>query len=50
MPTIVELNDLRVYFYDQRDKRFIRAVESAGFTIEEGSVLGMVGSRGAEKR
>jgi ABC-type dipeptide/oligopeptide/nickel transport system ATPase component len=49
MPTIAELDDLKVYFYDQRDKRFIRAVESAGFSIEEGSILGIVGESGCGK-
>jgi ABC-type dipeptide/oligopeptide/nickel transport system ATPase component len=49
MPTIAELNDLKVYFYDQRDKRFIRAVENAGFSIEEGSILGIVGESGCGK-
>ncbi len=49
MPSIAELKDLKVYFYDQRDKRFIRAVENVGFEVEEGSVLGVVGESGCGK-
>jgi len=46
---MLDLRHLRVYFYDQRDKRFIRAVENAGFTIKRGSILGMVGESGCGK-
>jgi oligopeptide/dipeptide ABC transporter ATP-binding protein len=49
MSSIAELKDLKVYFYDQRDKRFIRAVENVGFDVEEGSVLGIVGESGCGK-
>ncbi len=49
MSRLAELKDLKVYFYDQRDKRFIRAVENVGFAIEEGSVLGVVGESGCGK-
>ncbi|MCK4802947.1 MAG: ABC transporter ATP-binding protein, partial [Spirochaetes bacterium] len=44
-----DLKDLKVYFYDQRDKRFIRAVENVGFEVKEGSVLGIVGESGCGK-
>ncbi len=46
---IVDLRNLKVYFYDQKDKRFIRAVEDVGFTMKEGSILGMVGESGCGK-
>jgi oligopeptide/dipeptide ABC transporter ATP-binding protein len=49
MSLIVNLKKLRVYFYDQKDKRFIRAVEDVGFPVEEGSVLGIVGESGCGK-
>ncbi len=49
MSLLAELNDLKVYFYDQRDKRFIRAVENVGFSINEGTVLGVVGESGCGK-
>jgi oligopeptide/dipeptide ABC transporter ATP-binding protein len=49
MPLLLELKGLKVYFYDQRDKRFIRAVENVSFGVEEGSVLGMVGESGCGK-
>lgn len=49
MPLNADLKDLKVYFYDQRDKRFIRAVENVGFEVKEGSVLGIVGESGCGK-
>ena len=49
MSLLAQVKDLQVYFYDQRDKRFIRAVESVSFGIEEGSVLGVVGESGCGK-
>jgi oligopeptide/dipeptide ABC transporter ATP-binding protein len=49
MPLIAELAGLKVYFYDQKDRRFIRAVEDVGFQVERGSVLGMVGESGCGK-
>jgi peptide/nickel transport system ATP-binding protein len=49
MALLSELSDLKVYFYDGRDKRFIRAVENVGFTLYEGSVLGVVGESGCGK-
>jgi len=49
MTLLAELRRLKVYFYDQKDKRFIRAVENVGFTIEEGSVVGVVGESGCGK-
>ena len=49
MRKLAELEDLKVYFYDGKDKRFIRAVENVGFTLEEGTVLGIVGESGCGK-
>jgi oligopeptide/dipeptide ABC transporter ATP-binding protein len=49
MSLVAELKNLRVYFYDQKDKRFIRAVEDVGFQLEQGSVFGMVGESGCGK-
>ncbi len=49
MPLIASLNGLKVYFYDQKDKRFIRAVENASLSIDMGSVLGLVGESGCGK-
>jgi oligopeptide/dipeptide ABC transporter ATP-binding protein len=49
MPNIAELEDLKVYFYDQRDKRFIRAVENVGFNISKNSITGLVGESGCGK-
>ncbi len=49
MPLIASLGGLKVYFYDQKDKRFIRAVEDASLSIDEGSVLGLVGESGCGK-
>jgi oligopeptide transport system ATP-binding protein len=49
MSRIVDLRSLKVYFYDQKDKRFIRAVEDVGFPVEGGSVLGIVGESGCGK-
>jgi oligopeptide/dipeptide ABC transporter ATP-binding protein len=49
MPLIADLRNLRVYFYDRKDKRFIRAVEDVGFWVNKGSVLGMVGESGCGK-
>jgi oligopeptide/dipeptide ABC transporter ATP-binding protein len=43
------LEGLKVYFYDQKDKRFIRAVEDVGFSVHEGRVLGIVGESGCGK-
>ncbi|KPJ87911.1 MAG: hypothetical protein AMS17_07130 [Spirochaetes bacterium DG_61] len=49
MGQLAQVKDLQVYFYDQRDKRFIRAVEDMSFSIDEGSVLGVVGESGCGK-
>ena len=49
MSLVAELKNLRVYFYDQKDMRFIRAVEDVGLQLEQGSVLGMVGESGSGK-
>lgn len=49
MSLIARLDNLKVYFYDQGDKRFIRAVEDVSFSVDEGSVLGIVGESGCGK-
>jgi oligopeptide/dipeptide ABC transporter ATP-binding protein len=49
MSRIVDLKNLRVYFYDQKDKRFVRAIEDVGFPLDEGSILGIVGESGCGK-
>jgi peptide/nickel transport system ATP-binding protein len=49
MSSIAELEGLKVYFYDQGDRRFIRACEDVGFAIEEKNVLGLVGESGCGK-
>ena len=49
MSLVAELKNLRVYFYDQKDMRFIRAVEDVGLQLEQGTVLGMVGESGSGK-
>jgi oligopeptide/dipeptide ABC transporter ATP-binding protein len=49
MSLLVELEGLKVYFYDQGDKRFIRACENIGFGIRENKVLGVVGESGCGK-
>ena len=49
MSILARLKDLRVYFYDSRDRRFIRAVENMSFSIERGGVLGLVGESGCGK-
>ncbi len=46
---LAELNELKVYFYDQRNKRFIRSVENVSLEVEEGTVLGVVGESGCGK-
>jgi oligopeptide/dipeptide ABC transporter ATP-binding protein len=49
MSLIAELEGLKVYFYDQGDKRFIRACEDIAFSIREGTVVGVVGESGSGK-
>ena len=49
MSVLAELEGLKVYFYDQGDKRFIRACEDIRFSIREGSVLGVIGESGCGK-
>jgi len=49
MSVLAELRNLKVYFYDSRDKRFIRAVENMSFQIDNGKVLGLVGESGCGK-
>ena len=49
MSILAELRNLRVYFYDSRDKRFIRAVENMSFSVENGKVIGLVGESGCGK-
>ncbi|RKX99975.1 MAG: hypothetical protein DRP54_06270 [Spirochaetes bacterium] len=49
MANLAELKGLKVYFYDQRDRRFIRAVEDMEFEVEEGSIMGLVGESGCGK-
>jgi oligopeptide/dipeptide ABC transporter ATP-binding protein len=49
MSDIAELESLKVYFYDQGDRRFIRVCEDVGFNIEEKKVLGLVGESGCGK-
>ncbi len=46
---LAELNELKVYFYDQRNKRFIRSVENVTLGIREGTILGVVGESGCGK-
>jgi len=46
---ILDLKGLRVYFYDQADKRFIRAVEDVRFSVKNRSILGIVGESGCGK-
>jgi oligopeptide/dipeptide ABC transporter ATP-binding protein len=46
---LAELNELKVYFYDQRNKRFIRSVENVSLGIREGTILGVVGESGCGK-
>jgi oligopeptide/dipeptide ABC transporter ATP-binding protein len=49
MGALAQLQNLKVYFYDGKDRRFIRAVKDVGFTIEEGTVIGLVGESGCGK-
>jgi oligopeptide/dipeptide ABC transporter ATP-binding protein len=46
---IAELEHLKVYFYDQGDRRFIRAVEDVGLAVGEKQVVGLVGESGCGK-
>ncbi|MBN2325140.1 MAG: ABC transporter ATP-binding protein [Spirochaetes bacterium] len=46
---IAALEHLKVYFYDQGDRRFIRAVEDVGLTVEQKQVVGLVGESGCGK-
>lgn len=49
MALIGSLKGLKVYFYDHKDKRFIRAVEDVSIDVTGGSVLGLVGESGCGK-
>lgn len=49
MGNVAELERLKVYFYDQGDRRFIRACEDVRLSIEEKGVLGLVGESGCGK-
>jgi oligopeptide/dipeptide ABC transporter ATP-binding protein len=49
MSMLAQLEGLKVYFYDQKDKRFIRAVKDVGFQVRERTVVGLVGESGCGK-
>lgn len=49
MGLLARLQGLKVYFYDQKDRRFIRAVKNVGFEVRERSVVGLVGESGCGK-
>ena len=47
MASVVEVRDLRTYFYT--DKGVVRAVDGVDFTIEQEKTLGVVGESGCGK-
>ncbi|MDH5327126.1 MAG: ABC transporter ATP-binding protein [Gammaproteobacteria bacterium] len=46
---LLQIEDLRTYFYSSAKQAFIRSVDGVDLTIEQGSTLGIVGESGSGK-
>ena len=49
MPPLLQVSDLRTYFFTFRGTRVVKAVDNIRFTLHEGETLGLVGESGCGK-
>jgi len=49
MTPLLQVSDLRTYFFTFRGTRVVRAVDSINFTLSDGETLGLVGESGCGK-
>ena len=46
---MLEVNNLKTYFYNKSARRFIRAVDDVSFSLSKGETLGLIGESGCGK-
>jgi oligopeptide/dipeptide ABC transporter ATP-binding protein len=47
--TLLRVEDLKTYFFTQKGKRVVKAVDGVNFSLAEGEILGLVGESGCGK-
>lgn len=47
--TLLKVEDLKTYFFTQKGKRIVKAVDGVHFSLAEGEILGLVGESGCGK-
>ncbi len=47
--TLLRIEDLKTYFFTQKGKRVVKAVDGVNFSLAEGEIMGLVGESGCGK-
>lgn len=47
--TLLKIEDLKTYFFTQKGRRVVKAVDGVNFSLAEGEILGLVGESGCGK-